>query len=154
MSGANSPTHFHEEPVFMTPTGWSSSNAMAVNNLSQVAGYGVSPAGRRSFVRSGASYEELSFPGWNATEAVSISDSGQVAGSGETGAGQTHAFIASPSSAAAVESAGTSPGGSGGGGCSMSAGGVRDPFTFSAAANLLVLLFPILPLLFARKRAK
>lgn len=140
--------------VFMTPPGWSSSNAMAVNNLSQVTGYGVSPAGRRSFVRSGANYEDLSFPGWNATEAVSIGDSGQVAGSGETGSGETHAFLASPSNAAAGEGAVSSPGGSGGGGCSVSAGGVRDPFTFSAAANLLVLLFPLLPLLPARLRKR
>ena len=140
--------------VFMTPPGWSSSNAMAVNNLSQVAGYGVSPAGRRSFVRSGASYEDLSFPGWNATEAVSIGDSGQVAGSGETGSGQTHAFIASPSSAAGMESAGTSPGGSGGGGCSMSARGDHGRFTASSAANLVVLLLPLFFLIFRRRTAK
>lgn len=129
--------------VFMTPPGWSSSNAMAVNNLSQVTGYGVSPAGRRSFVRTGANYEDLSFPGWNATEAVSIGDSGQVAGSGEASTGETHAFRASPSSAAAVEAVGPSPGGSGGGGCSVATGTVHGRFTASSAANLIVLLLPL-----------
>lgn len=137
--------------VFMTPPGWSSSNAMAVNNLSQVTGYGMSPAGRRSFVRSGADYEELSFPGWNTTEAVSISDSGQVAGSGETGAGETHAFLASPSNAAAGESGVSSPGGSGGGGCSVVSGGVYGGFTASSAASLVVLLIPVFFLVFRRR---
>ncbi len=142
--------------VFMIPQGWTSSNAMAINNASQVAGYGVSPAGRRGFVRSGSAYEELSVPGWNATEASSINDSGLVAGSGETGSGETHAFLASPANAAAAEGAGPSIGasGGGGGGCSVAAGGVRSSFTYSSAANLLVLLFPILPLIFARARRK
>jgi hypothetical protein len=142
--------------VFMTPQGWSSSNAMSVNNLSQVAGYGDSPSGRRGFVRSGSNYEELAVPGWNATEAVSIGDSGQVAGTGVTGSGETHAFLASPVNVAAAEGAGASFGGSGGGGggCTVAAGSVRTPFNSSSAANLLVLLFPLLPLLFARKRAK
>ena len=129
--------------IFMTPPGWSSSNAMAVNNHSQVTGYGASSAGRRSFVRTGANYEDLSFPGWNATEAFSIGDSGQVAGSGETGSGETHAFLASPSSAAAVETSGPSPGGSGGGGCSVATGGVHDRFTVSSAASLIVLFLPL-----------
>lgn len=141
--------------VFMTPQGWTSSNAMAINNASQVAGYGVSPAGRRSFVRSGSVYEELSVPGWNATEAASINDAGQVAGSGETGSGATHAFLASPASAAAAESSGASSGGAGGGGgCTVAAGSVRGSFTYSSAANLLVLLFPVLPLIYARARRK
>lgn len=137
--------------IFMTPPGWSSSNAMAINNQSQVTGYGVSPAGRRSFVRTGANYEDLSFPGWNATEAVSIGDSGQVAGSGETGSGETHAFLASPSSAAAAEVAAPSPGGSGGGGCSVATGGVHGRFTASSAANLIVLFLPLFFLIFRRR---
>ena len=140
--------------VFMTPPGWSSSNAMAINNRSQVAGYGDSPAGRRSFLRSGADYVELSFPEWTRTEAVSLNDSGQVAGSGEAPSGETHAFLASPeNSSAAGDGPGTSFGGSsGGGGCAMVAGGVRDPFTAGSALNLFLLFSPLLALLARRRK--
>src|SRR5512134_1630256 len=128
----------------MVPSGWSSSTAMAINNLSQVAGYGDSPSGRRSFLRSEDAYEELSFPGWTSTEAVSLNDPGQVAGSGETAAGETHAFLASPAESAAADGSGASSAGSaGGGGCSVATLGREDPGT-AAWVNLLVLLLPLL----------
>jgi len=137
--------------VFMTPPGWSSSNAMAINNSSQVVGYGESSAGRRSFLRSGSEYEELSFPGWKSTEAVSLNDLGQVAGSGETASGETHAFLGSPANLpVSGEGSGVPAGASGGGGCAVAAGGVGSPFNGSAAANLLALFFPLLPLLAGR----
>jgi uncharacterized membrane protein len=140
--------------VFMTPPGWSSSNAMAINNRSQVVGYGVSPAGRRSFLRSGSAYLELSFPEWTRTEAVALNDSGQVAGSGEAPSGETHAFVASPADSSVTgDVPGTSFGGSsGGGGCAMAAGGVRDPFTTGSALTLAVLFSPLLALLARRRK--
>jgi uncharacterized membrane protein len=139
--------------IFMTPPGWSSSNAMAINNSSTVVGYGVSPAGRRSFIRAGAAYEELSFPGWSATEAVSLNDAGQVAGSGVTDYGETHAFMASPAEfAVPVGGSEGAPGGSGGGGCAMAAGGARSPSIPDSAINLLILFSPLLALLARRRR--
>jgi probable HAF family extracellular repeat protein len=133
--------------VFMIPPGWTSSNATAINNSSQVVGHGVSPAGRRSFLRTGTAYEEISFPGWTSTEAVSLNDLGHVTGSGETASGETHAFLASPGnlSTPAAGSGDASTGSPGGGGCSMAAGGSREPFTASAAMSLLALLLPLLP---------
>lgn len=141
--------------IFMTPQGWTSSNAMAINNGSQVVGYGISPAGRRSFVRSGSAYEELAVPGWISTDAASINDSGHVAGSGESATGETHAFLASPAGTS-PQSAGASSGGpgAGGGGCTMAPGTVRSSLTYSSVANLLLLLFPVLPPALSRARAR
>lgn len=124
--------------VFMIPTGWSSSTAMAVNGLSQVVGYGTAPEGRRSFLRTGSVYKEIAFPGWTTTEAVSLNDSGNLAGSGETADGQVHAFLAAPA-ATPVAAGGETSGPSGSGGCSMAHGKRTAP---EAAASLLVLLFP------------
>ena len=50
--------------IDMTPPGWSSSRATAINDFNAVAGYGDSGAGTRSFLRSGGSTEEIVFPGW------------------------------------------------------------------------------------------
>jgi hypothetical protein len=138
--------------IFMTPPGWTSSNARAINNRSQVVGYGASPAGRRSFLRSRDVYVEISFPGWTATEAVSLNDFEQVAGSGETASGDTHAFLASPENVpAAGEGAGTSSNGAaGGGGCSTASAraGGSSP---TAWGNLPVLFLPLLfPFLLSR----
>jgi hypothetical protein len=133
--------------VFMTPTGWSSSNAMAINNHAQVVGYGDSPAGRRSFLRTGTAYEEISFPGWSATEAVSVNDLGQVSGSGETAAGGTHAFVASSDSVSTSTGGGTAGSAAGGGGCSV-APGRRIASVQDATANLLALFLPGLFLAF------
>ncbi|MEK6778643.1 MAG: hypothetical protein AABY80_03150, partial [Candidatus Deferrimicrobiota bacterium] len=129
------------------PPGWSSSNAMAINNNAQVVGYGDSPAGRRSFLRTGAAYEELSFPGWTATEAASVNDLGQVSGSGENAAGETHAFVASPEGVPISTDGGTTGSAAGGGGCSL-APGRRIASTPEATANLLALFLPGLFLAF------
>jgi uncharacterized membrane protein len=131
--------------VAMTPSGWSSSRATAINNREMVAGHGDSPEGRRSFLRSGATYDFLTFPGWTATEAATLNDLGQVAGSGTTASGETHAFVAFPAGAPAAEAPG--PGASGG--CVMAPGGaVRD--TGASVAGYLFLLFS--PLLLLRRR--
>jgi probable HAF family extracellular repeat protein len=129
--------------IFMTPPGWLSSRAASINGLSEVAGSGDSPNGRRGFLRIGSEYEEIAYPGWVATEAESVNDLGQVAGSGETGSGETHAFLSSPASLAAITS---DPGSGGlvaaGGGCGMTPG--RDaPFTGTGILSILVLLSPL-----------
>ena len=124
----------------MTPPGWISSNATAINNLEMVAGYGDSPEGRRSFLRSGGTYEILSFPGWRATEAAALNDLGQVAGSGTTASGDTHAFVASPAGAPAAKVAAA---GAFGGGCALAARGAAGE-TLGSAASGLVLLIPLL----------
>src|SRR4030067_237238 len=108
----------------MPPSGWPSSRATAINNREMVAGYGDSPEGRRSFLRSGATYDILSFPGWTATEAASLNDLGQVAGSGSTASGETHAFVAFPAGAPAARGPGPGAAGAAGGG-RAGAGGVR-----------------------------
>lgn len=130
--------YVYSEPFFvsMTPAGWTSSRAAAINNLEMVVGYGDSPNGRTSFVRSGGSYEILSFPGWSATEASAINDLGQVAGAGTTGSGETHAFVAYPAGAPALQSIGPA---SSGGGCVAAPGGGAA----SGAASLLLLYSPL-----------
>jgi hypothetical protein len=127
---------------------------MAINNNAQVVGYGLSAEGRRSFLRTGSAYQEISFPGWTATEAVSVSDPGLVAGSGETATGERHAFVASPAiSAGTGEPAGSVSGdAAGGGGCSMASpvSAAQDPTSW---ANVIVLFLPLLfPLFFRRFR--
>src|SRR4030065_575347 len=77
--------------VAMTPSGWSSSRATAINNREMVAGHGDSPEGRRSFLRSGATYDFLTFPGWTATEAATLNGLGRAAGSGWTASRERHA---------------------------------------------------------------
>jgi len=128
--------------IGMTLPGWTSSRAMAINNLDvpEVVGYGDSPDGRRSFLRSGDQYEILSVPGWTATEAAAINDFGQVAGSGTTASGETHAFVASPPGAAAA----SSPVSGSSGGCAIMLHDAKGKTTGSAAASLIALVFPLL----------
>ena len=129
--------------ILMTPPGWTSSRATAINNLSEVAGYGDGPQGRRGFLRIGADYEEISYPGWTSTAAESVNDLGQVAGSGETGSGETHAFLSSPASLAVIANDPGNGGGlSAGGGCSMTAGR-GTPVSAAGIFNLLLLFSPI-----------
>ncbi|TFG56376.1 MAG: hypothetical protein E4H29_07370 [Deltaproteobacteria bacterium] len=133
--------------VSMTPPGWTSSYATAVNNLETVAGYGDSPEGMRSFLRSGGTYEILSFPGWETTEAAAVNDLGQVAGAGTTALGATHAFVASPPEAPAAQASGPSSSG----GCTVAPRGAGSKAQGSVAGTLMTLVFPLL-LLWGRNR--
>jgi probable HAF family extracellular repeat protein len=135
--------------INMTPAGWNSSRAMAINDFNEVAGYGDSTAGRRSFLWSSGSTEEIAFPGWTSTEAVALNNDGQVAGSGTTASGETHAFVASPPGAAAASS--PVPGTSGG--CAMAPHDAGGKTAGSAAASLIAIVFPLL-LLRGRVRSR
>ena len=129
--------------ILMTPPGWTSSRATAINNLSEVAGYGDGPQGRRGFLRAGADYEEIGYPGWASTAAESVNDLGQVAGSGENGSGETRAFLSSPESLAVVANDPGNGGGiSAGGGCSVTPGR-GEPVSTAGVFNILLLLSPI-----------
>jgi probable HAF family extracellular repeat protein len=126
--------------VFMTPPGWSSSVAVAINNLAEVAGYGDGPSGRRGFLRTGADYEIIAYPGWNATEALGVNDFGEVAGSGQTPGGETHAFLASPASVpTSTISAEGGEAAASGGGCSVVPSTSRPASGSGNADPLLVL---------------
>ncbi len=134
--------------VAMTPDGWTSSVATAINNEEMVTGYGDSPDGRKSFLRSGGTYEVLAYPGWTSTEAESVNDVGQVAGGGVTASGEPRAFLASPASVPAAQTQGAGASG----GCSMAGPDARSATPESAAASLLLLALPLV-LLRCRPRA-
>lgn len=138
--------------IQMTPSGWDSSQAMAVNRSAAVVGFGDSLGTRRSFVRTGGDYAFIAFPAWQSTEAVSINDAGQVAGSGLTASGARHAFVASPAGLSQAGASGPAPETSGGGGCAMVPGSAGRGTPAGSAANVLILASPLLVLLGRRVR--
>lgn len=138
--------------ILMTPQGWDTSQATAVNNFAAVVGSGDFLGTRQSFVRTGASYDYIAFPGWAATEAVSLNDVGQVAGSGRTASGERHAFVASPAGTSQAEAPaqGTEP--SSGGGCAIAPRAAGGGTPVGSAVNVAVLASPLLALLGRRFR--
>ena len=138
--------------IQMTPQGWDTSHAKAVNNLAAVVGFGDSQGTRRSFVRKGADYEFIEFPGWASTEAVSLNDGGQVAGSGLTASGERHAFAASPAGTSTGPDSGQGATASGGGGCAMVPGAAGSGASAGSAVDAALLALPLLVLLGRRFR--
>ncbi len=138
--------------ILVTPAGWDSARAMAVNRTAAVVGYGDSLGTRRSFVRTGDVYAFLAFPGWTATEAVSLNDLGQVAGSGLTASGARHAFVASPAGMSQIGASAPGAEPSGGGGCAIASGGAARGTPAGSAVNVVILASPLLVLLARRVR--
>ncbi len=138
--------------IQMTPSGWESSRATAINNVAAVVGFGDAPGIRQSFVRNGGDYEFIAFPGWTATEAVSLNDLGQVAGSGLTSSGARHAFVASPSGVSAASASVPGSETPGGGGCAMIPGAAGRATSAGSAVNVAILASPLLLLLGRRVR--
>lgn len=132
--------------ILMTPQGWDTSRATAVNNFAAVVGFGDCLGTRRSFVRTGEFYDYIAFPGWASTEGASLNDGGQVAGSGRTASGERHAFVASPAGAtqADVPVQGTTT--STGGGCAIAPRAAGGGTPAGSAVNIAVLASPLLAL--------
>ncbi len=140
--------------IQMTPQGWETSQATAVNNLAAVVGFGDYLGVRQSFVRTEDRYAFIAFPSWVATEAVSLNDAGQVTGSGLTASGERHAFVASPAGLAPAQGAAASPAlpEAAGGGCAMAPRAASGGSQAGSPVDLAILASPLLVLLGRRVR--